>query len=319
MLTATLLTVLAQAPDAGALDAGAVPYLVLPEYRRLEKKLEPSLKVPWIKKWAQQITKLQSVKTTTWWCTRDRQQCLSEKPAPDAGVYDERKADDEYVWGRIADPLGYVRAFEVLNEHKFDPTGKKILDFGYGNVSQLYMLANTGVEVHGVEVDSLIPLTTKPFVGKLGAKGSLTLHHGYFPSNADLVKEIGGGYALWMSKNTMKRGYVHPAEPPGAKAQIDLGDDAKLLELIKSELAPGGFFFIYNISAAQTVPYKPMADPLCPFTKEQLVAAGFEVIAHDVDDSAKMLTYAKTLEWNADWPDVDTTLNARYTLVRKPK
>lgn len=318
MLTATLLTVLAQSPDAGALDAGA-PYIVLDEYRRLEKKLEPTLKVPWIKKWAQQIDKLKSVKTTTWWCTKDRQKCLSEKPAADAGVYDERKVDDEYVWGRIADPLGYVRAFEVLNENKFDPTGKKILDFGYGNVSQLYMLAHTGVDVHGLEVDSLIPLTSKHLTGKVGAKGSLTLHHGYFPSDERLVKELEGQkFALWMSKNTMKRGYVHPTDA-NTKTQIDLGDDAKLLATIKSELAPGGFFFIYNIAPAQTVPYKAMADGACPFSKETLTAAGFEVIAHDVNDTEKMRAYAKTLEWNADWPDLETTLVATYTLCRKPK
>lgn len=318
MLTATLLTVLAQAPDAGALDAGTA-YAVLSEYRRLEKKVEPRITVPWIKKWAQQITKLQSVKTTTWWCTKDRQQCLNETPAPDAGVYDERKADDEYVFGRIADPLGYVRAFEVLHENKFDPTGKKVLDFGYGNVSQLVMLAHTGVEVHGVEVDALIPLTAKHLTGKVGAKGSLTLHHGFFPADQRLVAEVGGGYALWLSKNTMKRGYVHPTSPPGAKPQIELGDDAKLLATIKGELAPGGLFFIYNIGPAQTEPYKPMADGACPWTKEQLAAAGFEVLAHDVNDTAAMRAWAKTLEWNTDWPDLETTLVATYTLARKPK
>ena len=66
-------------------------------------------------------------------------------------------------------------------------------------------------------------------LGKVGAKGSLTLHHGFFPGDQRLVAEVDGGYALWLSKNTMKRGYVHPTAPPGAKPQIDLGDDAKLL------------------------------------------------------------------------------------------
>lgn len=60
-----------------------------------------------------------------------------------------------------------------------------------------------------------------------------------FEPKGKLVKELGGGYDLFLSKNTLKRGYVHPSEPKDAKGQIDLGlEDSKLLELVFGMLKP---------------------------------------------------------------------------------
>lgn len=307
-MTALLIAaLLASTPDAGTPET-------LPELRRIAKKLEPQLTSPWVKQWLANVEQLKPVKPTTWWCSKDKQTCTSKK---DPALV-ERVADDEFVYARITDPIGYGRAYEILASHGFSPSGKRVLDFGYGNVGQLLMLARLGAEVHGLEVDALLPLATKQLVGRVGT-GSLTLHHGFFASDRKLVQELGGGFDLWMSKNTLKHGYVHPSEPTDAKAQIDLGlEDAQVLALIFKQLAPGGFLFIYNIAPAQTSPYKPMADGRSPFVKEALIAAGFEVIAFDVDDSPKVREQGRALEWAEPGEDLEKTLFATYLLARKP-
>lgn len=310
-MNALLLTLLAATPDAGT-----PPPPVLPELRRLAVKLDPMIESPWVKEWLHQLGQLQSVKPVTWWCTKDKQRCVAKDPKDAA--YSARVADDEYVYARIADPLGYARPLDVLAAAGFEPKGKKVLDFGYGNISQLLMLSKLGVEVHGVEIDSLIPLATRAVVGQV------KLHHGFFASDAKLVKELGGGYDLFLSKNTLKRGYVHPAEPKDAKGQIDLGlDDARLLALVFGMLKPGGYFYIYNLAPAQGQPYLPMADGRCPWSREQLQAAGFEVLAFDVDDAAKARQMGRLLEWDQGdesglTGDLEKSLFATYTLVRRP-
>ena len=308
-MNALLLTLLAAAPDAGT------PPPILPELRRLAAKLDPMIESPWVKDWLHQVDRLSPVKPATWFCTKDKQQCVPKDPKDAA--YAPRVADDEFVYARITDPLGYARPFDVLAAAGFAPKGKKVLDFGYGNLGQLLMLSRLGAEVHGVEIDSLLPLATRAVVGKV------KLHHGFFARDAKLVKELGGGYDLFLSKNTLKRGYVHPAEPKDAKGQIDLGlEDAKLLELVFGMLEPGGYFYIYNLAPAQKQPYLPMADGRCPWSREQLQAAGFEVLAYDADDSTKARQMGHLLEWDVTdsglTDDLNKSLFATYTLLRRP-
>ncbi|MDP1826173.1 MAG: hypothetical protein Q8L48_23100 [Archangium sp.] len=304
-MNALLLTLLVATPDAG------VPPPVLPEFRRLAVNLAPMLESPWVKDWLSAVNELKPVKPSTWYCAQDKQTCASKEP-PDAG-YSARVVDDEYVYARITEPLGYARPLDVLAAAGFSPKGKKVLDFGYGNIGQLLMLSRLGAEVHGVEVDALIPLATRSVIGKV------VLHHGFFAGDAKLVKELGGGFDLFMSKNTLKRGYVHPAQPKDAKGQIDLGlDDQKVLGLIFGMLKPGAFFYIYNLAPAQAEPYKPMADGRCPWSREVLQAAGFEVLAYDADDSTKARQMGHLLEWDAEGDDLQKTLFATYTLLRRP-
>lgn len=305
-MNALLLTLLVATPDAGVPSPP-----VIPELRRLAVAVEPMIEAPWVKEWLKGANDFKPVKTSTWFCTKDKQSCVQKDPKKPE--YSARVADDEYVYARITDPLGYARPFDVLAAAGFEPKGKKVLDFGYGNIGQLLMLSRLGTEVHGVEIDSLIPLVTKPVIGKV------KLHQGFFASDAKLVKELGTGYDLFISKNTLKRGYVKPAEPPDAKAQIDLGlEDQKLLELVFSMIKPGGYFYIYNLAPAQEQPYKPMADGRCPWSEELLKAAGFEVLAYNVDDSVKARQMGHLLEWDSDGSDLQKTIFATYTLVRRP-
>lgn len=310
-MNALLLTLLVATPDAGP------PPPILPELRRLATRLEPALEAPWVKEWLKGVDQLQPVKPATWYCSKDKQHCTPMDPKNPA--FPPRVADDEFVYARITDPLGYGRPFEVLAAAGFDPKGKKVLDFGYGNLGQLLMLAPLGVEVHGIEIDALLPLATGHLVGRVGGKGLLVLHHGFFASDARLVKEVGTGFDLFLSKNTLKRGYVHPAEPKGAQGQIDLGlEDQQLLALVFSMLKPGGSFFIYNLAPAQGRPYLPMADGRCPWSRELLQAAGFEVVAYDSDDSVKARQMGHLLEWDSGGEDLKKTLFATYTLLRRP-
>lgn len=286
---ALVLTVVLATPDAGTPPA-------LDELRRLSAKVEPHVASPWVNDWLRATATLKSVTPTTWHCTKDKQRCES-KPAD--GLL-PREVNDEFVYARITDPLGYARAFEVLASHGWQPKGKKVLDFGYGNLGQLLMLASLGATVHGVEVDRLLVDGTRA-VAK-----PLVLHHGFFARDAKLVKELGTGFDLWVSKNTLKRGYVRPLE---GKAVIALGDEA--LSVIAREVKRGGYFFIYNLAPAQQTPYLPMADGHSPFTRDELEKAGFEVIAFDVDDSEAARQLGVALEWPAD------PLFATYTLARR--
>jgi hypothetical protein len=291
-------------------DGGTPP--VRQELARLAKQVSGQATAPWVREWLATFQSLEPVTPTTWQCSKPERRCVLQAP-PDAGFV-ARVVDDEFVYARIADPLGSLRAYELAAEHGFIPAKKKVVDFGYGNLGALLPLARLGADVHGVEVDPLL------VAGTQRVRGTVTLHDGFFPSDAKLVKAMGTGAALWLSKNTLKRGYVHPAEPPGAKGMIDLGpDDLAVLRLIRNQFEPGGLFLVYNIAAVRPGPYVSMADGRSPFSRASLEAAGFEVIAFDADDSPKARTMAHALEWASEWPDVEDTLVATYTLARRPK
>jgi len=312
---------------AAAPDAGAPPPPVLPEIQRLAAKLATTEKTPWVKRWLEMAKELPPVTPRTYWCAKDKSGCCAQKPKGEKRELVERTVDEAYFYARIADSLGYARAFEVLAKFGFTPKGKKLLDFGYGNVGQLAMLARLGADARGIEVDPLLPLayasTVGPVTAKDGTKGHLAVYDGYFPTDAKLVKAVGTGYALFLSKNTLKRGYIHPQQPVPDKQRIHLGEDAAFLQAVHDLLAPKGLFFIYNLSPAQAPPgqpYKQMADGVCPFSKKDLEAAGFEVLAFDVVDDGPARAMGHVLEWDQDpsqpW-DLKTDLFAWYTLVRK--
>jgi hypothetical protein len=236
----------------------------------------------------------------------------------------ERIVDDDYVYARIADPLGYTRPLDVLAARGFSPKGRRVLDFGYGNAGQLVMLASLGADVTGVEVDALLPLALAPLVGPVQGGGRLRVLNGFFPKDAGLVKELGRGYDLFLSKNTLKRGYVHPAQPVSDRQRIDLGvSDLEFVKRVAALLRPGGLFVIYNLSPGQAPagqPYKPMADGQCPFSRQTLEAAGFEVLALDTVDDAPARSMGRALGWDqepgAPW-DLEADLFAWFTIARR--
>jgi len=245
----------------------------------------------------------------------------------------EKKELDEtfYYYTKYGTPLAYVRALDVLGTAGFDNvSGKRILDFGYGGVGQLRLLAMMGADAIGVEIDTLQPAFYREpsdqgvVKGRSSRDGRITLLHGRFPDDEAVTKSVGDGYDLFISKNTLKNGYLHPERPVDKRMLVDLGvDDETFVQKLFSILRPGGFVLIYNISPAPAPPdkpYIPWADGRCPFPKTMWESAGFQVIAFDQDDTTMARAMGRALEWDKGEGamDLEKDLFALYTLARKP-
>jgi SAM-dependent methyltransferase len=224
-------------------------------------------------------------------------------------------------------PLAYLLPLERLGGAGFGGLrGKSVADFGHGGIGQLRLFAELGAEAVGIDVDPLQPVlyAAPADQGPLGkAGGSVKLVHGRFPADRKAVAAVGGGYDLFLSKNTLKRGYIHPAEKVDPRLLVDLGaSDPAFLKAVAKALKPGGWLVIYNLSPAPNAagkPYRPMADGRCPFSAKDLAAAGFETLVRDgVDDKAARALGA-ALGW--DKPPVNMKLEddlfALVTVARK--
>lgn len=235
-----------------------------------------------------------------------------------------------YYTTKYGTPLAYSRVLEIAATQGFDDaTGKRVLDFGYGTVGHLRLLAGLGAHAVGVDVDSfLTALYSEPedqgaVVAADGTAGSVTLVDGQWPARADVVAAVGGGYDLFTSKNTLKRGYIHPAQEVDPRFLVHLGvDDATFLEALHRILNPGGLVVIYNISPAQNPErYIPWADGRCPFAPESIEAAGFTVLAYDTVDDEATREMAYLLGWDQgpNGMDLETGLFGHYTVFSKPR
>ncbi len=148
---------------------------------------------------------------------------------------------------------------------------------------------------------------------------------GSFPADAGVRDAVGGGYDLFLSKNVLKRGYIHPERPAEEKHIIKLGvDDETFVRTIYGMLVPGGRALIYNLAPAQAPPDKPYitwADGRCPFARELWEKAGFKVIEFDRDDTPAARAMGHTLGWDEgeDKMDLERDLFGTYTLVEKPR
>ena len=173
----------------------------------------------------------------------------------------EKKCDAEfYYYTGYGSPLVYARVVDLLGKAGVGSlAGKKLLDFGYGTVGHVRLLASMGCDAHGVDVEPVFhALYSRPGdQGEVLAVGSapdgkITLHCGRWPAERDVVREIGTGYDIITSKNTLKRGYIHPARHTDPRFLVRLGvDDGSFLRRVHEALKPGGLFLIYNLSPAQ--------------------------------------------------------------------
>ena len=233
-----------------------------------------------------------------------------------------------YYTTRYGSPLAYVCALDIAAKAGFETAdGARIADFGFGGVGTLRLLAGMGAEALGIDVDPLLmALYSEPGdrgrvprarAAGSGQNGKVQMVFGRFPGIAD---EVGKGFDLFISKNTLKRGYLHPPPTYERGALIDLGcDDETWLGFVRGLLKPGGLFLIYNLAPAQSqdpASFIPWADGRAPFEKELFERMGFEVLAYDVDQTEKAHAVAKALGWEKDM-DIENDLFALYTLVRK--
>ena len=285
----------------------AVPGSVVAELQQGIEKVRPVVQGNWTKSWMDEVGRLGKVEP--------KKIKLGER---------EILVDESLFYsGRYGSPLTYARALDLAEKHGFAPTkGAKVFDFGYGSIGHLRMFAQMGLNATGVDVEPLLPVMYDGCSGPLG-EGSVQLLNGRFPAEEKLVEAAGEGYDLFLSKNTLKRGYIHPSrEPASPRHIIQLGvTDGKYLERVASMLKPGGLFVIYNFcppKAAMDKPYIPWAEGESPFTREELVNAGFEVLEYDVVDDKEARDLGHRLGWDAPGGmKLETDLFAWYTVARK--
>lgn len=275
------------------------------------------------------------------WRSADRQRAVThaayqtltpeEKAGLTSRVFDARF----YYTTGYGSPLIYARPLQIVAEQGFEPRGARVLDFGYGMIGQLRLLASIGADVNGVEVEPLFaalyaqPGDTGPIPPSTAADptpgrgGTLALWNGRWPGDEPLAAGVGGGYDLFISKNVLKRGYIHPERPVDEKFLVKLGvSDEAFVAAMHGALKPGGLALIYNIAPPQNPedkPYLPHADPRSAFPREVLEKAGFEVLAFDQDDSAEIIKVWQALDifTDAEKGEPEKFLFAKYTLLRR--
>lgn len=216
-----------------------------------------------------------------------------------------RTLDEAFYYDtRYGTPLAYVRALEILGQHGVSSVrGKKLADFGCGMLGQLRLLAELGAQATGIDVDPLLPaLYSEPGdQGAIGA-GSVKLVTGQWPATPEMVNDVGEGYDVFLSKNTLKNGYIHPAETVDPRMLVHLGvSDSEYVAALARTVRRGGRVLIYNLCpapAAPGKPYIPWADGRCPFPRAAWEDAGFNVVAFDVDDSPAARAMGHALGWD---------------------
>ncbi|GAB4547371.1 MAG: hypothetical protein Tsb0013_07050 [Phycisphaerales bacterium] len=241
--------------------------------------------------------------------------------------------DDTLYYTRLfGTPALYTRALDLASVHgvpTFDDA--RILDFGFGQVGHLRALASTGAHCVGVEVNPLLEamyseqgdtgLIDRHDGAEPGPPGTLRLVYGSWPGDEGVRAKVDGRYDLIISKNVLKRGYIHPEREADPSQLIDLGvDDDVFIRALHDALVPGGLVVIYNFSPAQAPddePYIPWADGRCPFGQEQWTSAGFEVLAHDVNDTEEAIEHFVAVG-AGDREGLEGNLFGMYTVVRKP-
>lgn len=319
----------------------APPPAGLPRLAWEAERMTPTLRSPLAKAFVAAVPELPAVGPRTLYRSADKRSYLNERAwralRPEEQKQWTPQIVDElgYYTTRYGTPLSYVRPLELLSEHGLRAVaGLKILDFGYGYVGHLRLLAALGAEVHGVDVDPMLaalysePKDTGVVSSKSGPAGRVTLHHGRYPADAALAEAVGGGYQLIISKNVLKRGYIHPERPADPKQLIDLGvSDEVFLATMLQALAPGGKLLIFNICPAMAPPDRPFipwADGRSPFSREAFEKAGFKVLRFDQVDDAAVRAQGRILGW--DLPedgepgmDLERDLFAWYTLVERPR
>jgi hypothetical protein len=239
-----------------------------------------------------------------------------------------RTLDDKFYYNtRYGTPLAYARPLDLVAQQGVKSfAGWHVVDFGYGGIGHLRLLASMGASV--VDVDPLLPvLYSQP--GDQGAVpgrgGKVALVDGHFPADSSVAAKVGGGYDLFLSKNTLKHGYIHPTRPADKRQLVDLGvDDSTFVVAVRNILKPGGYAMIYNLSPAmspENQPYRPWTDGHDPFPRSLWEHTGFEVIAYDQVDDDAARAMGKALRWDEgdSGMNLSTDLFARYTLVRKKK
>lgn len=330
------------APAASSLPAAAAaPKLgALDQIRADAKALEPQVQTPLVKRFLAATAGLPSITPRALYHDEKKTRFFTEREvaaltAEERGALRNIAADEELYYNtRYGSPLSYSRALDILFARGLElAPGAKVLDFGYGYAGHLRLLASLGVDATGVDVDPMLrALYSEP--GDQGEippaaegsakKGRMRLLNGKFPADPAITRAVGAGYDLVISKNVLKKGYIHPDRPAQEKhlIRLEVSDDV-FLKSFFAALKPGGKMLVYNICPAPSPPDKPFipwSDGRSPFTRQQWEAAGFKVLVFDQDDAAAVRVMGRTLGWDKGegaW-DIEHDLSVLYTLVERP-
>ncbi len=313
---------------------------VVRQFEREAEALGPLVSTVLARDFLRAVADLPAVGPRTVFRSADRRTFWSADGAARLGSEERRNLEkvtldgEFYYTTKYGSPLAYARPLEVLGRAGVARAeGLKLLDFGYGTVGHLRLLASLGADVTGVDVDPQLralysnPDDQGPVRGRGGRTGRLKLVDGRFPADPRVRQAVGSGFDLIISKNTLKNGYVHSAglpKVPNARPLMDLGmTDAEFVKTLHDVIKPGGRLLIYNLSPAPSPPGqppKPWADGRCPFSRDVWATAGFRVLEHDRDDAPAARAQGHALQWDrGDSPmDLEHDLFALYTLVEKP-
>ena len=175
------------------------------------------------------------------------------------------------------------------------------------------MMASLGANVTGVEIDGSIPSALYRLDADQGDidkyskavehRGTLNLVFGKWPAEQGVRESVGSGFDLFISKNVLKYGYIHPEQDAPSSQLIDLGvDDRKFLSHLFQILNPGGLVLIYNLhppKSAAGEPYKPWAYGETPWKRKLVEESGFEVVEWHIDDSDAIHTFGQQVGWGS--------------------
>ena len=142
---------------------------VVRQFEREAEALRPLVSTPLARDFLSAVANLPAVTPRTLFRSADRRAFWSPDGAPRLGPEQRRSLeqvtlDEEFYYTtKYGTPLAYARPLEVLGRAGLaSADGLKLLDFGYGTVGHLRLLASLGADVTGVDVDPLLRALTAP-------------------------------------------------------------------------------------------------------------------------------------------------------------
>ncbi len=78
-----------------------------------------------------------------------------------------------------------------------------------------------------------------------GPDGSVELLYGFYPGDEQLAARAGDGFDVFISKNTLKKGYIHPEREADPRFLVHLGvSDEAYMQAVHDALKPGGLMIV---------------------------------------------------------------------------
>ncbi len=337
MNPARLIAATALIAALGAAPPAAEP-TALEQLRAEAETLQPLVKSDLARRFLAATRDLPSIDSerVVYW---DRERGLALTPAEadrtsrvELALYDRLSLGETFYYYTVyGTPLAYCRALDLAAGAGLTSVdSKRIVDFGFGGIGQLRLLASLGADVVGIEVLELLrvmyrePRDTgaipRSAAADIGPSGSLALLYGSYPAERRVREVVGDNVDLFIAKNVLKLGYIHPEREADEARLVHLGvDDGTFVRAVHKILAPGGLFVIYNLYPAQNppeLPYIPHATGACPFERGLVESIGFEVVAFDADDTDAARAMGRALGWGESM-SLDTDLFGMYTILRK--